>query len=135
MAIRMPKRKILSTDGVKVLREKIAALKGEVERLEKRKDEAREVKLLPGQILYRKGMGREFYSCREWRTVRYQVLQENAKKNSGKSKCEQCGAQAGEKPLEVDHVKPRSLFPHLELAKHNLQVLCHDCNQGKGASV
>ena len=34
--------------------------------------------------------------------------------------------------LEVDHIKPRSTHPELALDFDNLQVLCHDCNQGKG---
>ena len=35
-------------------------------------------------------------------------------------------------PLQVDHIKPRSKFPHLALEISNLQVLCRDCNLGKG---
>ena len=35
------------------------------------------------------------------------------------------------KPLHVDHIKPRSFFPELELVISNLQVLCADCNLGK----
>lgn len=32
----------------------------------------------------------------------------------------------------VDHIKPRALYPALELEESNLQVLCNDCNMGKG---
>lgn len=35
--------------------------------------------------------------------------------------------------LHVDHVKPRHFFPELALEITNLQVLCEDCNKGKGA--
>ena len=31
----------------------------------------------------------------------------------------------------VDHIKPRSRYPALELTLTNLQVLCNDCNMGK----
>jgi 5-methylcytosine-specific restriction endonuclease McrA len=34
--------------------------------------------------------------------------------------------------MHVDHIKPRSRFPHLELSLDNLQVLCAACNVGKG---
>lgn len=34
--------------------------------------------------------------------------------------------------LNVDHIKPRKFFPHLALDINNLQVLCSDCNHGKG---
>jgi len=32
--------------------------------------------------------------------------------------------------MNVDHIKPRRLFPHLALDLRNLQVLCEDCNHG-----
>ena len=34
--------------------------------------------------------------------------------------------------MNVDHIKPRRLYPGLALEKSNLQVLCADCNHGKG---
>ena len=33
--------------------------------------------------------------------------------------------------IVVDHIKPRSRFPGLELDPDNLQILCSDCNMGK----
>lgn len=30
------------------------------------------------------------------------------------------------------HIQPRKTHPHLALVLSNLQVLCHDCNHGKG---
>ncbi|RYZ77711.1 MAG: hypothetical protein EOP05_00795 [Proteobacteria bacterium] len=33
--------------------------------------------------------------------------------------------------MHVDHIKPRSKYPHLELEFSNLQVLCRQCNFGK----
>lgn len=131
--IRLPKGKVPTSEDVKRLRKKIAELKGDVARLERKNDE----KLAAfGAMPYRTGMGSQFYSTREWRDLRYEVLRECAAKyQDGKPRCEMCGQKAGEKPLEVDHKKPRSLFPHLELMKENLQVLCNPCNQGKGAKT
>ncbi|MEI9535768.1 HNH endonuclease [Enterobacter cancerogenus] len=47
-------------------------------------------------------------------------------------RCRACGvtAQHGVVML-VDHIKPRSKFPHLALEINNLQVLCEDCNKAK----
>ncbi len=67
-----------------------------------------------------------FYQSDEWRRVRYQALL----KASGMCQC--CGARPMKgKALHVDHIKPRSKFPELQLSVSNLQVLCEDCNLGK----
>lgn len=69
-----------------------------------------------------------FYDSDEWRRLRYRAL----KASNGCCQC--CGAAAVHgAPLHVDHIKPRSKFPELELEITNLQVLCRDCNLGKGA--
>jgi 5-methylcytosine-specific restriction endonuclease McrA len=69
-----------------------------------------------------------FYDSDEWRNIRYQAL----KIHGGACQC--CGNRASaDKPLHVDHIKPRSKFPELELDLNNLQVLCKDCNLGKRA--
>jgi len=67
-----------------------------------------------------------FYETREWREVRYRVLQKFA------GHCQCCGRGAAQGViLHVDHIKPRSKFPELALTLENLQVLCEDCNLGK----
>lgn len=68
-----------------------------------------------------------FYDSREWLEVRYRVLRKHG------PVCAICGRtrQDGVK-LHVDHIKPRSKFPELELQESNLQVLCDQCNIGKG---
>lgn len=67
-----------------------------------------------------------FYSTEDWRIVRYKAL----KLSNGLCQCCGAGPMPG-KPLHVDHIKPRSKFPQLELVLSNLQVLCEDCNLGK----
>lgn len=70
---------------------------------------------------------RAFYSSAPWRFVRYQVLRE------AKGCCQCCGKRASfESPLHVDHIKSRHRYPELSLDVKNLQVLCEDCNFGKG---
>lgn len=63
----------------------------------------------------------------EWRRVRMSVLA-NA---HGRCACCGCGANDGA-VLHVDHIKPRKRFPDLALDPKNLQVLCEECNHGKG---
>jgi 5-methylcytosine-specific restriction endonuclease McrA len=47
--------------------------------------------------------------------------------------CNCCGATAKDGiKLHVDHIKPRRLFPELALDINNLQILCAECNSGKG---
>lgn len=76
----------------------------------------------------------DFYLSWEWRTVRMEVLKEQG------FACQCCGATARDRTtagasvrLCVDHIRPISKFWELRLDKTNLQVLCDECNQGKGA--
>lgn len=74
-----------------------------------------------------KPVSADFYSTQEWRAARYDAL----RKNNGK--CELCGSgKHNGSLLHVDHIKPRSRYPELELDLNNLQVLCDECNLGKG---
>lgn len=68
-----------------------------------------------------------FLSSYEWRKVRMEAL-----KLYG-PKCQCCGATpATGAVMNVDHIKPRKLWPSLALDVKNLQILCHPCNHGKG---
>lgn len=68
-----------------------------------------------------------FLSTFEWRKVRMEAL----KKYGPKCMC--CGATpATGAVMNVDHIKPRKKWPSLALDVNNLQILCHDCNHGKG---
>ena len=68
-----------------------------------------------------------FLESYQWRKVRYDAL----KKNNGC--CELCGRSKMDGiVLNVDHINPRKTHPKLALNVDNLQVLCHDCNHGKG---
>jgi 5-methylcytosine-specific restriction endonuclease McrA len=76
---------------------------------------------------YRKGMvGIEFYQTRKWRELRWKAIE------LSEGKCEVCGLNKNDGViLHVDHIKPRSKYPELELDINNLQILCEDCNLGK----
>lgn len=75
-------------------------------------------------IKYTPGLkGNDFYNTREWRELRYKALVMHGKV------CMACGAKEG--IFHVDHIKPRSKHPELELILDNLQVLCESCNLGK----
>lgn len=70
---------------------------------------------------------KEFLATWEWKTLRYEVLVEQG------ARCKCCGATAADGiVINVDHIKPRRTHPELALVKSNLQVLCSDCNMGKG---
>lgn len=63
----------------------------------------------------------------KWQQVRFEVL----RKSNGR--CCLCGASSSTgATLHVDHIKPKSLHPELAFEISNLQVLCEDCNMGKG---
>jgi hypothetical protein len=75
----------------------------------------------------------EFYKSWDWRTLRMQVIKEFGRI------CQCCGAAPGQfdaagKPVRivVDHIKPISKYWALRLTKSNLQILCDECNMGKG---
>jgi 5-methylcytosine-specific restriction endonuclease McrA len=75
-----------------------------------------------------------FYKSWDWRTLRMKVLKERG------ARCECCGVTPADtdmsgKPVKicVDHIKPLARYWHLRLEKTNLQILCDECNQGKGA--
>lgn len=68
----------------------------------------------------------QFYSGRQWLDLRYRVLR------ASKGCCALCKSRpTSDNPVHVDHIKPRSKYPDLELDITNLQVLCKSCNLGK----
>ncbi len=68
-----------------------------------------------------------FYKSKEWQEVRYVILQRDG------AACACCGrTRKHGVVLHVDHILSRFLRPELALDEANLQVLCEDCNKGKG---
>lgn len=68
-----------------------------------------------------------FYHSTEWKLARYRALSLHG------AKCQCCGATRWDGvKIHVDHIKPRSRYPQLALDVTNLQVLCDQCNIGKG---
>ena len=68
-----------------------------------------------------------FLQSYEWRKLRMEALKLHG------ACCQCCGAsKADGAKIHVDHIKPRKYFPELALEIDNLQVLCHECNHGKG---
>lgn len=68
----------------------------------------------------------EFYASWEWAQLRYEVLKKHG------PRCMLCGVDSRTHKIVVDHIKPRKLHPELELEFNNMQVLCDQCNRGKG---
>lgn len=68
-----------------------------------------------------------FLSSFAWRATRMMALKRHG------AICQCCGASAKTGAvIHVDHIKPRQERPDLALDVDNLQVLCHECNGGKG---
>lgn len=65
-----------------------------------------------------------FYLTDKWRNLKKRVLRLYG------VTCMKCGAT--NTVMHVDHIKPRSKRPDLEMDINNLQVLCKGCNMDKG---
>ena len=69
----------------------------------------------------------DFLWSYEWRSLRMVAIKKYG------PVCQCCGASPRTGAvINVDHIKPRKLFPELALEIDNLQILCSDCNHGKG---
>ncbi len=72
---------------------------------------------------------REFEDLGIAAAIRQEVIEAYDYRCAG---CRRQFSQHRRKPLlHVDHIKPRSLYPHLLYVKSNLQVLCRSCNVHK----
>lgn len=76
----------------------------------------------------------DFYRSWDWRTLRMKVIKRYGRR------CQCCGSTPADKDsagnpvrIVVDHIKPLSKYWQLRLVPSNLQILCDECNQGKGA--
>ncbi len=70
---------------------------------------------------------KEFLNSYAWRKLRMVVLRKHG------ATCQCCGrSRVNGVTIHVDHIKPRRKYPELALDESNLQVLCHECNHGKG---
>ncbi len=68
-----------------------------------------------------------FLQSKQWKRLRYMAIQKYGRK------CQCCGATPESGAImNVDHIKPRRLFPQLATEMSNLQILCGDCNEAKG---
>jgi 5-methylcytosine-specific restriction endonuclease McrA len=72
-------------------------------------------------------MIKDFYASWEWKRLSFDVKQTRGRV------CECCGARAPAVKIITDHIKPLRKYWHLRLDRTNLQVLCDDCNMGKGS--
>ena len=78
----------------------------------------------PPRVNYaqKRASDKAFYASWEWKKVRFEVLKKYG------PVCMLCNSR---ERIVVDHIKPRSKFPDLQLDPDNCQVLCNDCNMGK----
>jgi 5-methylcytosine-specific restriction endonuclease McrA len=70
----------------------------------------------------------DFYTSWEWKRLRYDFIKDRDRR------CGCCGTTPTDGVrIVVDHIKPIRKFWHLRLDRANLQILCDDCNMGKGS--
>lgn len=85
------------------------------------------VKKKPFNLKEEFAQSNEFLQSFEWRQLRMQAFLKYGRK------CQCCGATPESGAImNVDHIKPRKTHPELALTLNNLQILCHECNHGKG---
>lgn len=93
---------------------------------EKRKNK-KKVKKLRKVARIQKKPEEDFLQSFEWRKLRYATLKKYG------SRCMACGRTPRDGvTMNVDHIKCRRDYPELALDPENLQVLCNECNHGKG---
>ncbi len=64
-----------------------------------------------------------------YKTAKYQEWRSLVLKRDG-NKCVHCGSKGSRaNPLQVDHIKPRSLYPELSLTVSNGRTLCMFCHK------
>lgn len=109
--------------------QRIAVAEKNFDYLEKHKNVMREVVAVTKSKKPKKSKlaKTEFLETYAWRKLRMQILVRYG------SRCMCCGAtpQTGA-VMNVDHIKPRLTHPELALDSENLQILCGECNHGKG---
>jgi 5-methylcytosine-specific restriction endonuclease McrA len=76
----------------------------------------------------------DFYRSWDWRTLRMKVIKKYGRR------CMCCGSTPSDVDtsgapvrIVVDHIKPLANFWQMRLVPSNLQILCDECNMGKGA--
>jgi len=90
-------------------------------------DATPDVKKQKGQKKEDRVNSAEFLRSYEWRKLRYQALLLHGRR------CMCCGRTPDHGiVLHVDHIKPRRKHPELATDINNLQILCEECNHGKG---
>jgi len=73
-------------------------------------------RLFQSEVVYLLDVGVKKY--KSWRTLRNEVLR-------CYPECNMCGTDSD---LEVHHIQPKHIKPHLALSWDNLIVLCRDCH-------
>lgn len=71
---------------------------------------------------------KSFYESNQWRRLRYEAIKRS---DGGCTACRR-SREKHNVAIHVDHIIPISHAPDLKLEIHNLQILCEDCNLGKG---
>ena len=60
------------------------------------------------------------YRSPEYKRFRFEMFKRD------NFQCVQCESK---KTIELDHIKPKSLFPNIAMAEWNVRTLCHECHK------
>lgn len=97
---------------------------------QKKKVKTRRTNTEVSPILKRWGVefvkSKEFLATKEWKRLRMDAIEKHG------NCCMICGRKPPEVSINVDHIIPRAVDWALALSLDNLQILCADCNEGKG---
>ena len=79
------------------------------------------------KYVYRAPVSDDFLQSYAWRALRMKAIIRDGRR------CACCGRTPDDGiTINVDHILPRRTHPELALSLDNLQVLCNECNHGKG---
>lgn len=71
--------------------------------------------------------------AKKWEQVKQEWYKNNFPNTKGYYECYICGKWIDRSETTLDHIKPRSSYPHLRYEMDNIAACCYRCNSNKGS--